>query len=61
MCERSIALLEAAALVAAVSAEHLQKWRNAVAASNDAEVERQEAVLYALHRCLEGLYRLDHE
>jgi predicted NodU family carbamoyl transferase len=61
MCERSVALLEAAALVAAVSAEHLQRWRHAAAASNEAEVAIQEAVLYALHRCLEGLYRLDHE
>jgi hypothetical protein len=59
--ERSVALLEAAALVAAVSAEHLQKWRAAMAASNDVETARQEAVLLALHRCLEGLYRLDNE
>jgi hypothetical protein len=59
--ERSVALLEAAAVMAAVSAESLQKWRHAVAASNEAEAAIQEAVLYALHRCLEGLYRLDHE
>jgi hypothetical protein len=32
-----------------------------MAASNDAETAIQEAVLLALHRCLEGLYRLDHE
>jgi hypothetical protein len=61
MEERSIALLEAAALVAAVSAEHLQRWRHAVVENDDGEAARHETALLALHRCLEGLYRLDHE
>lgn len=61
MEERSIALLEAAALVAMVSADHLKKWRHAIAEHDDVETARQETALLALHRCLEGLYELDHE